>query len=470
MKTIGNLLKRPNMLSSIGLSAFILAAATAQADAWSYKEAAEPYKGVEISILDEITPLQELFAKIVPQFEEETGIKVNYQLLNHFEVINRGQADMLSGRGEYDAVMLHSLQVGLLMDANVLSPIDTYLADPKLANPDFDMEDLIAPAFNSLAYQSGKIYSLLNWNYNMVYWARKDLLENPEEKAAFEAKYGYPLAPAKTFKQLNDIAEFFTRKSGEKLAGKTLDSDFYGIVMEGMNGGGTYVPVWQIFIRNSGGDIFDKDGHPTFDTPAVVEGLKAWGDLWKFSPPGQAEYSLIDVPTVMGNGIAAQSIAYSDFVLGIDREGGSALHGKFVYGPTPGHDEHEEHYHSAGEPSAYFISKHSKHPEATFLFLQWAAEKKNQDTLLSGGVGVPVRDSSWAKLQTEGNALNNLYDAMKGSLAGVQATPKAPRFFQISDVMNRVFQKVGLGQLTAEEAAKELQSEVVAICDPCVLK
>ena len=52
-------------------------------------------------------------------------------------------------------------------------------------------------------------------------------------------------------------------------------------------------------------------------------------------PPGIAEYSLVDVPTVMGNGIAAQSIAWSDFVLGIDKPGVSPFAGKFVYGPIP---------------------------------------------------------------------------------------------------------------------------------------
>lgn len=451
-----------------GLS--VLALVTAgQGSAWTYEEAAAPYRGVEISILDEITPLQEQFANIVPQFEEETGIKVNYQLLNHFEVINRGQADMLSGRGEYDAVMAHSLQVGLLLDAGVLLPIDKYVSDPALANPDFFTEDLIDPAFSSLAYQGDTMYSFLNWNYNMVYWGRNDLLSNPEEMAAFEAKYGYPLEPATNFTQLHDVAEFFTRKAGETLAGETLDSDFYGIVMEGMNGGGTYVPVWQVFIKNSGGDIFDDEGHPTFDTPEVVAGLKLWGDLWAFSPPGQAEYSLIDVPTVMGNGIAAQSIAYSDFVLGIDAEGASALHGQFVYGAPPTHEGNDAYY-SAGEPSGYFISKLTENPEATFLFLQWAAEKKTQTNLLSSGVGVPVRDSSWATLMTEGNKLNGLYDAMRASLAGVEATPKAPRWFQISDVMNRLFQQVGLGQLSAQEAATQLQQEVIAICDPCILK
>ncbi|WMS42301.1 extracellular solute-binding protein [Acuticoccus sp. MNP-M23] len=451
-----------------GLSAVALVAA-GPAFAWTYEEAAAPYKGVEISILDEVTPLQEQFADIVPQFEEETGIKVNYQLMNHFEVINRGQADMLSGRGEYDAVMAHSLQVGLLMDAGVLLPIEDFVKDEKLVNPEFDVDDLIDPAFKSLAYLDDTLYSFLNWNYNMVYWGRNDLLTHPDEQAAFEEKYGYKLAPATTFQQLHDIAEFFTRPAGETLAGETLDSDFYGIVMEGMNGGGTYVPVWQIFIKNSGGDIFDADGHPTFDTPEVIAGLKMYGDLWAFSPPGQAEYSLIDVPTVMGNGIAAQSIAYSDFVLGIDREGASALHGQFVYGAPPTHEGNEA-YHSAGEPSAYFISRHSDNPEATFLFLQWAAEKKTQEALLSSGVGVPVRDGSWAELMTKGKELSGLYDAMKASMAGIEATPKAPRWAQISDAMNRVFQQVGLGQLTAEEAAAQLQQDVTAICDPCLIQ
>ena len=95
--------------------AFTMAASGAFA--WSYKEAAAPYKGTTIRVLDETTPLQETFAKLVPKFIHETGINVKYELLNHFEVISKGQSDMLSGRGYYDAVMNHSFQLGLLLDA-----------------------------------------------------------------------------------------------------------------------------------------------------------------------------------------------------------------------------------------------------------------------------------------------------------------------------------------------------------------
>ena len=70
----------------------------ASAADFSYAEAAKPYKGKSIRVLDEVTPLQEALSKIVPDFEKETGIKVDWELLNHAEVINKGQADMLSGR------------------------------------------------------------------------------------------------------------------------------------------------------------------------------------------------------------------------------------------------------------------------------------------------------------------------------------------------------------------------------------
>jgi multiple sugar transport system substrate-binding protein len=54
-------------------------------------------------------------------------------------------------------------------------------------------------------------------------WAyRKDLLEDPKEKEAFKAKYGYDLTvPPKSYKELMDIAKFFTRE----------DQGIYGVAI-----------------------------------------------------------------------------------------------------------------------------------------------------------------------------------------------------------------------------------------------
>lgn len=443
--------------------------APGDANAWSYKEAAAPYKGQTIVILDEVTPLQQNFAKLVPEFTKETGIKVKYQLLNHFEVISKGQADLLSGRGAFDAVMVHSSQMGLLLDAGVLRPVDEFLGSKKLTNPDFDPGDLIEPAWSSTAKFKDKTYGFLVWNYNVVYWARNDLLTHPDEKKAFQAKYGYELKPAETMKQMRDIAEFFTRKAGEKLAGETLKSNFYGIALEGIKGGTTWGTVWNSFIKNWGGDIFDKEGRPNFDTPENRAALAYWGGLWKFGPPGLAEASLLDVPTLMGKGVVAQAIAWSDFALGVDRAGQSPYAGKFAYRMMP-RKQGVDTRSSESAPSIVIMSKASKKPEATYLFLQWMADKAAQGKLAAKlGGGVPVRNSSWELDAYKSSKLAPLYAAMRETLKHTRAKPRAPQIFKIFDVMSGLAQEVGLGKITAEEAAKRGQAELLKICQKCVL-
>jgi ABC-type glycerol-3-phosphate transport system substrate-binding protein len=458
-------------VAAIALAA-VCGATASMAQGFSYAEAAKPYAGTSIRVLDEVTPLQETMATIVPEFTKETGINVQYELLSHLDVINKGQADMLSGSGAYDAVMLHGLQMGPLLAADAILPIDDLLANDKISNPDLDAGDLIQTPFQTLAFHGGKQYGFINWNYNMVYWARADLLNDEGEKQAFQAKYGYPLAPAQTLEQMRDVAEFFTRKAGENLKGQPLVGDFYGIVLEGLKGQTSLSLFVGNILRNFGGDFADEQGKPSFNTPAVVDALKLWAELWKFSPPGTAEYSVIDVPTVMGNGIAAQSIAYSDFVLGIDKPGASPLHGQFIYAPVPVKEGADPAQRAAeGEPSMIVISRASDNPEAAFLFLQWMVDKKQQKALMEAGKGgVPIRTSTWADLSALEETNPTLVSAMKASLEVVKSKRPMPNYFQIVDELSNIVQQVGLGSITPENAAEQGQQALERLCgESCLL-
>jgi multiple sugar transport system substrate-binding protein len=444
---------------------------TSPANAWTYAEAAKPYKGVKIVILDEVTPLQQAFAKLVPQFVEETGIEVSYQLLNHFEVINKGQADLLSGRGAYDAVLVHSAQTGLVFDADVFRPIDDLMANQKLTSPDMDVADFIEPNWSTTAKFKGKTYALPAWNYHVIYWARNDLLSHSGEKSAFKARYGYDLAPADTMTQMRDISEFFTRKAGEKLAGKTLDSDFYGIAVEGIKGGTTWGTVWNSFLKNWGDDIFDDQGRPDFDTPKNRAAIKFWAELWQFGPPGLAETSLLDVPTLMGTGVVAQAIAWSDFALGVDQPGNSEFAGKFAYRQMPRNTDFNGPRSTEGGAGILGISNASKNPEATYLFLQWMADKSTQANLAEAlGGGVAIRSSSWDLPAYKNSRLAPLYTAMEETLGFLKGKPRVPKIYQIFDELSGLMQEVGLGKITPAEATKRGQEAMIAICKgKCVL-
>jgi hypothetical protein len=49
------------------------------------------------------------------------------------------------------------------------------------------------------------------------------------------------------------------------------------------------------------------------------------------------------------------------------------------------------------------------------------------------------------------------------------AKPRVPQIYEINDALAALVQQVGLGQLTAAEAAAQGQNEVLSICDPCML-
>lgn len=460
--------KIKRVLWSLMLPAAVIAGATTHthAQGFDYATAAAPYQGTEITILDEITPLQLQAAELIPEFVELTGINVNYELLNHFQVIEVGMADMLAGAGRFDAVMLHSSQMGIILDADVFRPIDDLLGNPALADPNFDLADLISPAQESLANFRNQTLGFLTWNYNQVYMARKDLLEHPGEMAAFIERYGYDLAPAQTMEQMRDIAEFFTRDTGETLAGETLSEPFFGLLLEGSKQGVTWNGVWRNFILNWGSDVYDANGNPTFDTPENVEAVQFWADLWAYGPPGQAEINLIDLPTVMGNGIAAQTLAYSDFVFGIDVPGKSPHEGNFVYSGIPrGPGSPPGSAFALTEPSMIVITQTSDHPEATFLFLQWLVDKQTQSRLAEDlGAWVPVRDSAWGQPVFTESRFAGLYDAMRQAVSVSLARPRVPATFEIFGLMNGIVQRVALGQITAAEGLADAQSQIEDIC------
>ena len=53
---------------------------------------------------------------------------------------------------------------------------------------------------------AGKLLGLPYYNYTMMTIYRADVLEDPTEKAAFKEKYGYELAPVKSWKEIRDQA------------------------------------------------------------------------------------------------------------------------------------------------------------------------------------------------------------------------------------------------------------------------
>lgn len=450
--------------------------ATGEPAEFSLAAAAEPYRGTEIRILDEVTDMQPVFyEQLVPQFEEETGITVNVEIQGHFDVITNGEADLFSGGGAYDAVMLHMWQLPNSLEAQAVQFIDDYMSDSSLRDPSVSFDNFIQPMTDETTLADGRRVGFLNWSYNQVWIGRRDLMENPDEQAAFSAEYGYDLAPPETLQQMRDIAEFFTRDAGETLGGETLSSPVYGFIQEGARLGATWSDVWYNYIKQFGGDLFDENGTPTADRPENVAGLEFWKSMFEFAPPGAAELSLVDIPVILGEGQAVTGIAWSDFFWTVDSEAGSPYAGNFVYAPVPANADAPDLHQVNAAPSLLVINNASENKEATYLFLQWMVSQTTQDAWLdlavNQGVGGfdPVLTSSFDNpLYSEGPRAD-LLAAIAGSVQVGHPTPLLQGFPQFQDPMLQRFQEALLGS-SAQEALSGLQQDFEAICpSDCLL-
>jgi ABC-type glycerol-3-phosphate transport system substrate-binding protein len=432
---------------------------------WSLATAAEPYKGSTITVLEELTDLQPSFAEVIPQFEAETGITVDYRTEGHADVIQKGEADLFAGRGEYDLVMVHDFQQGRVVDADVIEPIQQYLDNPALKDPNVNFSDFIqGPTTASLNY-GGQQLCFPSWIYNLVYWVRKDFLENPDEQAAFEQKYGYPLALPQTMDQMTDIAEFFTREAGDTLAGETLDQPMYGFVQEEARLGTTWHSLYWIYLRQFGGGLFDEEsGQPNVVRPENVQALDFFNSLQAYSPPGATEFSLIDIPVVMGEGRAASGLVFSDFVFSVDTPGGSPYAGQFLYAAPPMVGDGAYRV-TQTTPACEVINKASDNKEAAFLFVQWAASKQAQDAWFAQEkAAMPVRTDSFDLPAFTSGPYAAMYSAAKAALEQGSGFTQIPKLFEISDSINLELQKLLTGGQTSQETVESIQRSMEEIC------
>src|SRR5260221_7771808 len=91
---------------ALGAACFALSAGVA--GAWSLEEAAKPYKGTEISVIFLDRPGYRAIMKMLPDFEQKTGIKVKYEIVPYESTLEKEVRDFSSNRSEEHTSELQS--------------------------------------------------------------------------------------------------------------------------------------------------------------------------------------------------------------------------------------------------------------------------------------------------------------------------------------------------------------------------
>ena len=165
----------------------------------------------EISVVSETITTHEYEAKTLARaFTEITGIKVNHDLIQEGDVVEKLQTSMQSGRSIYDGWISDSDLIGThYRYGEMLSLTDYMNGDGKQwTNPQLDIKDFIGTSFTTAP--DNKLYQLPDQQFANLYWFRADLFARQDLKDKFKAKYGYDLGVPVNWTAYEDIANFFT--------------------------------------------------------------------------------------------------------------------------------------------------------------------------------------------------------------------------------------------------------------------
>ena len=168
---------------------------------------------------------------LAPQFTELTGINVELETTSWDAMYTNAIRDMEAGTGIYDFVYIEQdIIYSYLANDYLVNLTRQALADhPELAAADFSFDDFTS-FLNYFKDADGNVFGVPMEAFIKVYLYRTDLFNDPEVQAAFEAQYGYPLAPATTHEQYTQIAQFFTQWGADH------DMDLWGTTVQAASG------------------------------------------------------------------------------------------------------------------------------------------------------------------------------------------------------------------------------------------
>ncbi|MCD7036348.1 sugar ABC transporter substrate-binding protein [Metabacillus sp. GX 13764] len=396
------------------------------------------------------SPAFKVAKETAEEFKSKTGYEVKIESVPYTGVYDKLKAEVASRAGAFDVATIDILWFPAL--AGGLLPLDGLLTD--------QVKSDLFPGLVSGGSYEGKEYGMPVWTNakNLLY--RKDLFEDSKNKQAFKAKYGYELAPPKTWQQYRDAAKFFTSDTDKD--GKI---DMYGTTVFGANNGDA-VASWLDHAAQAGANplVIDKDGKVLVNTKPYVDSLQFLSDLLrkdKSVPPGALEMASAETSELFWSGKSAMMLAWGHFYVPSNDAKQSKVAGKVGSAPMIAG--------SAGigaVPGPWYqvIPSSSKKQEAAKQYLQFIYEKNE---LFMKTLGVAARKSVFEKYSTMKGYehLQPLMETLKGPQT--QNRPAIKEWQQIeSEALIPAVQYVLSGEKTPQESLDWAKETIEGILPP----
>ncbi|MBL6276145.1 sugar ABC transporter substrate-binding protein [Micromonospora fiedleri] len=327
--------------------------------------------------------------KALPEFERETGIKVEVTQLGEDQLSDQYNVKLNAGSSDIDVMMYRPLQEGRLFAKN------KYLADltdKAKGSSDFDLADIQAAPLSTTTYED-KVVGVPIITEQQVLYYRKDLLE----------KSGFTAPPA----TLDEL----------KAQAAKIEADNPGVAgFVSRTGKAAAVTQFSSFLFSFGGDFVDEAGKSAVSSDAAKQAYAYYGGLLREHGPANisTDMSWSEAMAIFTQGQAAFYTEANSLYKNATDPAKSKVSDTVGFAPFPAGPAGSKPYNV---PSwALAVNEASKNQDNSWKFIEWAAGKAQ--TLEQQKAGVPgARTSVWENPEGIATYPKDMADAITVSLA-----------------------------------------------------
>jgi multiple sugar transport system substrate-binding protein len=403
------------------------------------------YAGKTVTINIPAHPHYDAMGKLLPEFTKETGIKVEVDKLAIGRLKEKQLLEMAKPSGDYDLACYIVMWKGEYVAKDLIQPLKPFFDNPALADPAYDMKDIVPIYLENLGLVGGpkgylagpgaKLYGLPYGAETSVLAYRRDIF----------AKHN--LKPPETYDEFRSLLRTIKDKEG------------IGALTSRGQAGHQAVHAWLLHLNPLGGSVFDDQWKPRFNDKVGVDALKFLQEVVATGPAGIPGYGQGEANTAFLQGQAAMYLDSTSLAGFVNDPSRSKVAGNVSWALHPRGTRRASQSGGLG----LTIPKNAKNAEAGFLLMQWLTSKA-QDKAVTMLGGAPMRNSTLR----DADAVRKYPEFITFVEALKYSNPDWRPIIPLWDKINVQALGVGIsealtGKKTAEQALNDLLPQVTAI-------
>ena len=286
-----------------------------------------------------------------------------------------------SARGSWDLAFVNTDWVAAAHAARLLVDLAPYLE----RKPPDSYPHAWMPSLLRLQDVDGFIAGLPYHDGPECLIFRRDLFEDPREKAAYENQFGQPLQPPETWREFHQVARFFHRP----LQGLS------GVVFAAFPDGHNTVYDFLLQLWTRGGELFAADGSIQIDSAPARDALSFYRALLldkAAAHPRCRELDSVQSGLAFAAGEAAMMVNWFGFAAMCETEPNCPVKGKVGVTSVPSAPGC-----ATASLNVYWllsVPASSVHPDIAYAFANHCLSPE-MDKLLTLAGGIGCRRSTW---------------------------------------------------------------------------